>query len=428
MSDAATLPDSPPMSRHTLAVLASGPFGRYTAGTVVSQTGTWMQGMAQSWVMTGLTTSDFTLSLVQAFTSLPMLALMMYGGTVADRFDKRKILIATQVVQMILAVAIGVLVSTHHIQIWHILAAAFILGISASFEMPADSALVPELVDKENIGHAIAVDRSVFHGTRLIGPAIAGQLIDLLGAASAFFANAVSFLALIFALFSIQPRAQGDAEEESQRSSGMMAGVRYVRGDRPTMAMLGIMASNSMFIFPFMAVLVLPYARHDLRLDAGYASLLMTVSGVGSLVASIGMLRVPRRRRLLFMAISTAGMTAAMLGLAAAQVFWQAALGMTVLAAGASLNYGLANTTIQERAPAAMRGRVSALAMMAWAGVMPFASMSVSAVADTVGIRRVVVGCAVGYALAAFYVFAGPARRATELPATAPVVPAPVEA
>ena len=99
--------------------------------------------------------------------------------------------------------------------------------------MPADSALVPELVDKENIANAIAVDRSIFHGTRLIGPAIAGQLIDLLGAASAFFANAASFLALIAALASIAPRPQGSEEEEQQRSSGMKAGVDYVRQDNP---------------------------------------------------------------------------------------------------------------------------------------------------------------------------------------------------
>ena len=334
MSEASEPANASPFTRRTAALLARGPFGRYAAGTVVSQTGTWMQSMAQSWVMTGLTTSDFTLSLVQAFTSLPMLALMMYGGTVADRFDKRKILVLTQVVQMVLAVVVGLLVMTHHIRIWHILAAAFLLGISASFEMPADSALVPELVDKENIANAIAVDRSIFHGTRLVGPAIAGQLIDLLGAASAFFANALSFVALIAALLSIAPRPAGNEEEETQRSSGMMAGVRYVRGDAPTMAMLGIMASNSMFIFPFMAVLVLPYARHDLGLNAGYASLLMTVSGVGSLLASIGMLRVPRPKRVPFMAMSTVAMTCALFAISAASGFWAAALAMTVLSAG----------------------------------------------------------------------------------------------
>ena len=418
MSDSATLAPTATMSRRTLAILARGPFGRYAAGTVVSQTGTWMQGMAQTWVMTSLTKSNLTLSLVQACTSLPMLALTMYGGTVADRFDKRKILIATQVVQLSLAAAVGWLVLTHQIRIWHLLTAAFLLGISASFEMPADSALVPELVDKENIANAIAVDRSIFHGTRLVGPAIAGQFIDLLGAASAFFANALSFLALIAALASIQPRPQGTAEEEEQRRSGLKAGFDYVRQDRPTMAMLGIMAANASFIFPFMAVLTIPYARYDLGLGARYASLLMTVSGVGSLVASVGMLRVARERRVPVMAVSTGGIVLAMLALSGAQTFWQAVVAMIVLAAGTSLNYGLANTTIQERAPGPMRGRVSALAMMSFVGVMPFASMSVARISDLVhSIRYTLAGCAVAYGVAAFYLFAGPARRASAPPA-----------
>ncbi len=422
----AVLSESSPMSRRALGVLARGPFGRYAAGTMVSQTGTWMQGMAQNWVMTSLTTSNFMLSLVQASTSLPMLALTMYGGTVADRFDKRKILIATQVVQLTLAVAVGGLVMTHHIQIWHILTAAFLLGISASFEMPADSALVPEIVDKENIANAIAVDRSIFHGTRLIGPAVAGQLINLLGAAAAFFANALSFLALIAALASIHPRARGSDEEEAQRNTGMKAGVDYVRRDRPTMAMLGVMAANASFIFPFMAVLTIPYARHDLGLDAGRASLLMTISGVGSLVASVGMLRVPRPQRVLTMGISTVAIVLAMLALSEVRVFWQALGAMIVLSAGTSLNYGLANTTVQERAPGPMRGRVSALAMMSFVGVMPFASMGVSEISDLTSIRRTITGCAIAYGLAALYLFTGPARRADELPA-AKMAAVPVE-
>ena len=425
MSESPTLSPTAVMSRQTLGLLARGPFGRYAAGTVVSQTGTWMQGMAQNWVMTSLTTSNFTLSLVQACTSLPMLALTMYGGTVADRFDKRKILIATQVVQLTLALAVGLLILAGRIHIWHLLTAAFLLGISASFEMPADSALVPELVDKENIANAIAVDRSIFHGTRLIGPAIAGQLIDLLGAASAFFANALSFLALIGALATIHPRARGTAEEEQQRHSGMKAGVDYVRRDRPTMAMLGIMAANASFIFPFMAVLTIPYARHDLGLGAGHASWLMTVSGVGSLAASVWMLRVPRERRVPVMAVATGGIVAAMLALSVAQVFWQALSAMVVLAAGTSLNYGLANTTVQERAPGPMRGRVSALAMMSFVGVMPFASMGVARISDAISIRHTIVGCALAYGVAAFYLFTGPARRTGALPAR--VTPAPVE-
>ena len=416
-----------PFNRETAGELARGPFGRYAAGTAISQTGTWMQSMAQSWVMTGLTSSALMLGVVQAATSLPMLALSMYGGTLADRYDKRLILVATQVVQITLAVLIGVLVMTGHIHIWHIVTAAFLLGVSASFEMPADSALVPEIVEKKNIAAAIAVDRSIFHGTRLVGPALAGYCVYLLGTASAFYANALSFLALIAALLSIRPRAQGSEEEETQRRSGMMAGVQFVRQDKPTMAMLGIMAASSLCIFPFLAVMMPLYSRDDLGLNAKFTGLLMSVSGIGSVVSSVWMLRVPRARRVTYMAVATGDIVLAMLGLSFARTFWQAVPALAMLSAGTSLNYGLASTTIQERAPGPLRGRVSALAMLSWAGVMPFSSLGITRIADITSIRHTVIGCALAYGLVTFYLFAGPARRASDL-STARLVPVPVEA
>ena len=219
--------------------------------------------------MAGLTDRAIMLGLVQFLGSLPMLALSMYGGTFADKYDKRIILIVTNAVQIVLAVVVGWLVMTGRIHIWHILTAAVLLGFSAAFEMPSAAALVPELVDRENIVTAIAVDRSIFHGSRLLGPSLGGWLVARLGLASAFYINAASFLAMIFALGSFAPRAKGTAEEEEQRSTGgMKAGWDYVRQDRPTMAMLGLMASNSLCIFPFMAVMMPLYSPSDtLHLD-----------------------------------------------------------------------------------------------------------------------------------------------------------------
>jgi MFS family permease len=141
MSQDASQPTPAPFSRHALGILRHGPFGRYAAGETISMTGTWMQAMAQSWVMTSLTTQAFWLGMVTFVSSVPMLGLTMLGGAMADRHDKRKIIIATQIVQVILASAVGWLVMTHRVHIWHILCAAFLLGISASFEMPATAAI-----------------------------------------------------------------------------------------------------------------------------------------------------------------------------------------------------------------------------------------------------------------------------------------------
>ncbi len=402
-------------NRRTLALLTRGPFARYVAGDSVSMVGLWMQTFAQGWVITGLTSSALWLGTVTFASSIPMLALSMYGGSVADQHDKRRIIIICQSVQVILAVAVGWLVMTHQIAIWHIITAAFLLGISAAFEMPATNALVPELVDKEHISTAIAVDRSVFHGSRLIGPALGGWLIGILGQSSAFYANALSFLPSIAAIASIEPRPQGSAEEEEQRTSGMKAGVVYVRQDKPTLAMLGLMAANALWIFPFLGVMMPLYARDIIHLDSYHTGMLMAVSGLGAVVTSACILLVPRTRRLPWMIAGTAVIAVSMTGLALAQNFWMAIAALGALGAGTSFNYGLANTTVQERAPGPLRGRVSALAMLSFVGVMPFTSLAVTALTDRIGLRTAIFGGGLGYALCSLLIFAGPARRMNDL-------------
>src|SRR5256886_16954876 len=146
-------------ARSALSVLRNGPFRRYIIGSAISDTGTWMQVMAQAWVMTTLTTSAFMLGLAQLCSGLPMLALTMVGGSAADRFDKRKILLITQYVQIGIAVSIGWLIWSRNIAIWQIFIFAAILGVSNSFEMPTLSALVPELVKRDEIQGAISLDR-----------------------------------------------------------------------------------------------------------------------------------------------------------------------------------------------------------------------------------------------------------------------------
>ncbi len=423
-ADTATPPEPPVVpgasSSETLQLLRGGPFTRYMVGEGISMTGTWMQGMAQGWVMSGLTQQAIWLGAVNFASSIPMLALTMFGGSLADRYDKRKILFLTQVVQIALALAIGFLVLKGQIQIWHILVAAVLLGISASFEMPAASALVPELVRKEQIASAIGIDRSVFHGTRFIGPALAGLISGWFGVAAAFFANAASFLALMGALVTIQPRAAGTEEEEKERSGSIWAGLHFVRQDRTTLAMLGLMSSASLCVFPVMSVMLPLYARRDLHLGVKEAGLLMSVSGVGSLVASIGMLSVPRSRRILYMIAGVVDVAVSLFELSRVHGFWGGAASLATLAVGTSLIYGLANTTVQERAPGPLRGRVSAVASLSFVGVMPFASLGMTTLADHIGMRETMIVSAALYAVAGFLIFTGPGRRCGEEPVPQP--------
>src|SRR5437588_4526333 len=222
----------------SLSVLRPGPFRRYIIGSAISDTGTWMQVMAQWWVMTWLTNSALMLGIVNLCGGLPALALTMVGGSAADRFDKRKILLITQYIQIGIAVSIGLLIWTGNIAICQVFVFAAIQGVSNSFEMPTLSALVPELVKREEIQAAISLDRSVFHGSRVVGPAVGGVLVSAWGFASAFFANAVSFVALIIAILSLPPRRKGTVQEEEKRTSEIKDGFRFVTNDPPSLAMI----------------------------------------------------------------------------------------------------------------------------------------------------------------------------------------------
>ena len=404
-------------------MLKNGPFARYMAGEAISMTGTWMQLMAQGWVMTTLTDSAMMLGMVNFATGIPMLLLAMTGGSVADRHDKRRILLATQCVQIVLAILVGWLVATQQIQIWHLLAVATLLGISNAFEMPSASALVPELVGKEQVAAAIAIDRSIFHGTRLIGPALGGYVIGQWGAASAFYLNAFSFVALMVALLTLQPRPAGTEEEEEQRRSGMKDGFRYVRSDKPTLAMIALMAATTLFVFPVMVVMIPLYAKNVLSFGPDKMGLLMGVSGIGSLTGSLGLIAMDRsRRRVLFFA-GTIGVTAALVGLSQARTFVIAASCLILLSLSVSTMIGLANTIVQERAPGPLRGRVSAIAGLSFFGLMPFAGLGITGVADWLGIRAALLVAAGCYVTAAMWVLLGPARKAHE----ATLVPTPGE-
>jgi MFS family permease len=369
------------------AVFRHGAFARYMAGEAVSMTGTWMQVMAQSWVMTSLTASAAMFGLVNFAAGIPMLVLSLLGGLVADRFDRRHILLTTQVAQIALALLLGWLVAVERVAVWHILAVAFALGVSNAFEWPAAAALVPELASREHVATAIAIDRSVFHGTRLIGPALAGYVIGLWGSAAAFFLNALSFVPFILALVSLQPRAQGSAEEQAQRRTGMKAGVAYVRSDKPTLGMIALMAATTAFVFPVVVVMMPLYATKVLGLGPDKMGLLMAISSIGSLSGSASLLAVPADKRRGLMLAAVIGVAAALTSLSQARAFAVAAASQVVSSLGTSTLLGLANTVVQERAPGPLRGRVSAVAGLSFFGLMPFASLGLTSVADWIGMR-----------------------------------------
>ena len=411
--------------RRALELLREGPFRRYIIGSLISDTGTWMQVMAQAWVMSTLTNKAILLGLVNLFAGIPTLLLTMPGGAAADRYDKRKILVATQIWQIGLALLVGWLVLSHRIQVWHIIATATLLGVCIAFEMPAISAFVPELVRHEQIGAAVALDRSVFHGSRLIGPSVAGWMVAKFGAASAFFANATSFIALIIAIVSIPPRKAGTKEEEEQRRSGMMDGFRYIKSDRIMVLMIALIALTTVFVFPVISVMLPLYVRNILHLGADKLGLLMAVSGTGSLAGSLGFLTVAREHRFRLMTANAIAVAAALLCMSRSDSFLLTATSMGFLAIGLSMNFALANTIVQERAPSPLRGRISAVFGLSFFGLMPIAGLGIPGLSDLIGMRTALGIASVIFGIGAFIVLQQAGRKVCECPEPSSAIPEP---
>ncbi len=402
---------SSPAASPTAERFPNGPFTRYMIGEGISMTGTWMQGMALGWVMTEVVVRDGLQSyegLLQAAphlaSGLVMLLLFRLGGAYADRHDKRFILQVCQIAQIGFALAIGQLIAHGSLHTWHLIVAAALLGISSSFEMPAAAAIVPELVAKENVAKAIAVDRAVFHATRLVGPAAAGYLVGRYGAEWAFYLNAASFIALMVALATLPRRPQGTVEEEQKRQGGAGEGFRHVRQDKPSLAMVALLATNTLFVFPVIIVLLPLYAKNDLHASPQQMGLLMLCSGLGSVSGSLLIMALrPSLRRV---AILTGMILAcgALVSLSQAHDLVWAGASLVCLAVGVSTLVGLANTIVQERSPAELRGRVSAVAGLSFFGFLPFAAIIMGWMTDLFKLRNVLLGSSICYAVIGFLV------------------------
>jgi MFS family permease len=310
------------------------------------------------------------------------------------------------------------LVWTGSIQIWHVVLLAAVLGVCIAFEMPAINALVPELVKKEEIATAIALDRSVFHGSRLVGPSLAGLFVAWWGAASAFFCNTVSYVALIIAMMGLPARTKGTAEEEEQRRSGFKEGLRFVRADRTILSMIMLIALTTIFVFPVLSVMLPLYVRNELHLGPDRMGWLMAISGTGSLFGSLGLLSVAPNLRLKFMTGAVTVVAVALFCLSRSNSFLLTAISMGTLAIALSLNFGLAGTIVQERSPGPLRGRISAIFGLSFFGLMPIAGLLITGLSDWIGMRPALAVAAVLFGIGAVTVLTAAGRTVCECPVT----------
>lgn len=367
----------------------------------ISMIGAWMQMQAQQLVVENQATTSTEQALVSFATLMVIPLFGPWAGTAADRHDRRRILIIVILIQSLLATFIGWKVQTNTLVLWHLVSIGFALGVTHAFEGPAYSALIPELVPRERIARAFALDRSIFHTARIVGPALAGVAVASFGLASAFYANAISFIAPLIILCTIAPRPRGTEAEEKLRRTGFMDGWRHVRSDAPTFRMVLICAANALFCSPFVIVMLTWYGKRTLGLTAGKVGWLMALAGIGALTASVSLIALPHSRRNLCVRLGAIISVLSMLTLAVAPGFAVAAAGMLMLTLGLNFLYGIANQIVQERAPDALRGRVSAVAGFSFVAVIPFSGLMTSGLDRLFGMRAALAICAGGYLITA---------------------------
>lgn len=367
-----------------LAAFAHRSFRLWFAGQIVSLVGTWMQNMAQGWLVYQLTGSSLLLGMVGMCGSLPMLLFTLWGGVLADRFPKRRILIVTQALLMLLAFALAALAAGPWIRFWHVLVMATLGGVVMAFDMPARQAIVIELVGEADLMNAVALNSSVFNAARIVGPMVAGALLPVIHAAGCFLLNGVSFLAVLTGLLLM--RHEGHAGSGSAVSVGrhLAEAFRYVR-TRPTLGLLfAQLAIMGVFGWTY-SVLMPVFAEKVLKVGAPGFGWLMAANGAGALAASLTMAfprNEPRQRRV-FIGMALFAM---------AQIFFSASrslpLAMVSLAVAGwamILFFTTANTLVQSTTPDALRGRVMGIYSLTFTGTSPLGSLQAGYLADQFG-------------------------------------------
>jgi MFS family permease len=384
----------------TFRALHNRNYRLYAAGGVVSNTGTWMQRVAQDWLVLSLTRhagdGSIALGITTGLQFLPILLFSAYGGVVADRFPKRRMLQVTQAAMAVPSLVLGVLALTGVAHTWHVFLIAFVFGIGAAFDAPARQSFVSEMVGPDDLTNAVGLNSASFNMARIVGPALAGGLIALLGSGvqatgAVIVLNAMSYGAVIFALQRMR-ESELDTPELVRRGKGMVrAGVRYVRGRPDVMLVLAIVFFAGTFGMNFQMTSAL-MATQVFHKGAGEYGLLGTTMAIGSLSgALLAARRVGRpRQRLLVGAALAFGAVEVASGIMPSYLAFAVITPLIGLSALTMVT--AANATVQLSVAPEMRGRVMALYMMIFQGGTPLGAPIVGWVGHTLGARWTLIG------------------------------------
>lgn len=389
----------------TLRALRSRNYRLFFLGQLVSLVGTWMQSVAQSWLVYRLTGSEALLGVVGFCGQIPVLLLAPLGGTVADRVPKRSLIVVTQAASMVLALALAVLTLADAVHVSHVFALAALLGVINAFDMPARQSFAVEMVGKADLTNAIALNSSVFNGARFVGPAIAGFLVAAIGEGWCFLANGLSYLGVIAGLLAMRGLPPVAAHARRSAAAEILEGFFYIGRTAPIRTLLLLLGTLALFGLQY-TVLMPVFA--DRVLGGGVRELgwLMGAAGFGAL---LGALALARRERLQGLSSWIAEAACGFgLALAAFALSRRLALSLPLLVAAGfcmMVAIGGGNTLIQSLAADRLRGRVMAVYAMTFMGAAPIGAILSGWLAERIGAPLTVAWCG-GFCVLAGLVFA----------------------
>jgi MFS family permease len=380
-------PGSPGQSRAagTFRALKHRNFKLFFSGQIISLVGTWMQTVAQSWLIYRLTGSSVLLGLLGFVGQIPIFLLSPLAGLVADRWPRQRVVIATQTSSMLLAFILAALTMTGRIRVWEIIVLATLLGIVNAFDVPARQSFMIEMVGREDLLNAIALNSSMFNGARVAGPAIAGVLVAVVGEGWCFFLNGVSYLAVIAGLFMMRLKKSKPAHDGSAPLEKLREGIRFARHTKPIRALLILVAIVSFMALPY-TVLMPIFAVQILHGGASAYGTLMGAVGVGAMFGALALAMRQQLRGLgNVVSYAAAGLGASLVLFSFSHWFWVSFTILIVSGFTMMMQFTATNTLIQAMVPDQLRGRVMSLYSMMFLGMSPIGSLLAGALADRVG-------------------------------------------
>jgi MFS family permease len=356
----------------------------FFAGQLISLIGTWMDQVAEAWLVYRLTGSALLLGTVAFASQIPVFLLAPIGGALADRVDRRKILICTQSSMMLLTFMLAWLTLSHRVHIWQIVTLAALTGVVNAVDLPARQAFVVDMVSRADLVNAIAINSSMFNGARVVGPALAGIVVAAIGEGWCFFANGVSFLAVIAGLAMMTIDRPRMAIEGSPLEN-IIEGFKFVGQSGPVRALMMLLGLVSFTAMPY-AVLMPLFADKILHGGAQALGLLMGCSGVGALCGALTLaMRKSLKGLSLWVAVSCAGFGVALLVFSFSRMLWLSAVLLVPAGFCMMIQMASSNTLIQSMVPDRLRGRVMSVYAMTFMGMAPLGALLAGSLAHKLG-------------------------------------------